>query len=206
MSRPRLLPLALAGMAMLLVVKLAALREPPGAPPAAPGLALVSSAAANTPPPRPAPPPAATAAATGPEAPSPEAAAERAILETLRARRTELDAREAQLAQREMLAAAAERRMAARLEELAALHARLEAEARTRDERAEQGWRQMVRLYEGMRPRDAAGIFDDLEMTVLVQVVDRMREAKAAPILAAMRQERARLLTTELARHRSGGT
>ena len=200
MSRPRLLPLALAGMAALLVVKLAALRGPAGDPP----LAMVSSAAANTPPAPARPvPPSPTAA---PEAPSPEATAERAILETLRARRTEMDAREALLAQREMLAAAAERRLAARLEELSTLHARLEAESRTRDERAEQGWRQMVRLYEGMRPRDAAGIFDELEMTVLVQVVDRMREAKAAPILAAMRQERARLLTTELARHRSGGT
>ena len=38
---------------------------------------------------------------------------------------------------------------------------------------------------------------------MLVQVVDRMREAKAAPVLGAMRPERARLLTTELARHRA---
>jgi flagellar motility protein MotE (MotC chaperone) len=205
MSRPRLLPLALAGMAALLVVKLAALRGPVGGPPGGPTLAMVSSAAANTPP-APARPPPPSPPTAAPEAPSPEAAAERAILETLRARRSEMDAREALLAQREMLAAAAERRLSARLEELSALHARLEAESRTRDERAEQGWRQMVRLYEGMRPRDAAGIFDELEMTVLVQVVDRMREAKAAPILAAMRQERARLLTTELARHRAGGT
>jgi hypothetical protein len=30
-----------------------------------------------------------------------------------------------------------------------------------------------------------------------------MREAKAAPVLGAMRPERARLLTTELARHRA---
>ena len=33
--------------------------------------------------------------------------------------------------------------------------------------------------------------------------MDRMREAKAAPVLGAMKPERARLLTTELARHRS---
>lgn len=214
MTRPRLLPLALASMAALLVFKLNNLRDaspsvPQGAVSAAPSptmpgasLSLISSAAASAPAPRPAsaPPPAAA-----PEPSSPEALAERAILETLRARRAELESREAHLAGREMLAAAMERRVTARLEELAALQARLEAESRNRDERAEQGWRQMVRLYEGMRPRDAAGIFDELEMAVLVQVVDRMREAKAAPILAAMRQDRARTLTTELARHRSGG-
>jgi len=125
------------------------------------------------------------------------------VLEALRARRAEIEAREAAIAQREMLIAAAERRLADRLGELDALRQRLEAEGRQRDERTEQGWRQMVRLYEGMRPRDAAAIFDELEMAVLIQVVDRMREAKAAPVLAAMRPERARIVTTELARHRS---
>lgn len=189
MPRPRLLPFALLGMLILLGVKLDALRGGD----AAPGL-LVSQAVASAP-----PPPAAR-----PEAPpTPDATAERAILEALRARRSEIEAREAALAQREMLIAAAERRLAGRLDELGALQQRLEAEARTRDERTEQGWRQMVRLYEGMRPREAAGIFDDLDMPVLIQVVDRMREAKAAPVLAAMRPERARLVTTELARHRS---
>ena len=62
----------------------------------------------------------------------------------------------------------------------------------------------MVKLYEGLRPRDAAAIFDELDLAVLVPLVDRLREAKAAPILGAMRPERARALTAELARHRNG--
>jgi len=209
MPRPRLLPLALIGMLALLGVKLESLW--PEAP--ASGL-LVSQAVAQAPPtaaPAPAattPAPAATttAPAATTAAPTPPAAdqlAERAVLEALRARRADIEAREAALAQREILIAAAERRLADRLDELGALRQRLEAESRQRDERTEQGWRQMVRLYEGMRPRDAAGIFDELDMQVLIQVVDRMREARAAPVLAAMRPERARLVTTELARHRS---
>jgi len=200
MPRPRLLPLALLGMFALLGVKLESLRH--DAP--APGL-LVSQAVAQAPAPA---APAAPVAAVSPPAtpPAPPAAdqlAERAVLEALRARRAEIEARDGALAQREMLIAAAERRLADRLDELGALRQRLEAESRQRDERTEQGWRQMVRLYEGMRPRDAAGIFDELDMQVLIQVVDRMREARAAPVLAAMRPERARLVTTELARHRS---
>lgn len=195
MPRPRLLPLALLGMLALLGVKLESLW--PDAP--GPGL-LVSQAVAQAP----APFPAAPVAAVAPPAPPPaDQVAERAVLEALRARRTDIEAREAALAQREMLIAAAERRLADRLDELGALRQRLEVESRQRDERTEQGWRQMVRLYEGMRPRDAAGIFDELDMLVLIQVVDRMREARAAPVLAAMRPERARLVTTELARHRS---
>ena len=207
--RPRLLPLALLGRVALAGVKLEALLRGGAAPGiVAPAVAQAPPAAA---PPAAAPPaapaaPAAAAPAATPVAPPPAApdqVAERAVLEALRARRAEIEAREEALAQREMLMAAAERRLADRLEELNGLRQRLEAEGRQRDERTEQGWRQMVRLYEGMRPRDAAGIFDELEMTVLIQVMDRMREAKAAPVLAAMRPERARQLTTELARHRS---
>lgn len=61
----------------------------------------------------------------------------------------------------------------------------------------------MVKLYEGMRPRDAAMIFDDLDLPVLVQILDRMGERKAAPVLGAMKPERARTITAELARHRA---
>lgn len=195
--RPRLLPLSLLAMLTLLGVKLEALHHGT----AAPGL-LVSTAAASAPAPAALPPPPVAASAS--EAPpGADVMAERAVLEALRARRAEIEAREAALTQREIFIAAAERRLAGRIEELGSLQQRLEAEARARDERTEQGWRQMVRLYEGMRPRDAAGIFDELDMAVLLQVMHRMREAKAAPVVAAMRPDRARLLTTELARHRS---
>lgn len=199
MPRPRLLPFTLFAMLALLGVKLEGLRHGVASA-AAQGSPAAASASAPAPQPAPAAP---RQAAENPAPPAPDVAAERAVLEALRARRVELEAREAALAQREILIAAIERRLTGRLEELSALQQRLEGEARSRDERTEQGWRQLVRLYEGMRPRDAAGIFDELEMTVLIQVVDRMREAKAAPVLAAMRPERARLVTTELARHRS---
>jgi flagellar motility protein MotE (MotC chaperone) len=134
---------------------------------------------------------------------SPEQAAERALLENLRARRTEIEAREQAVATREMVLAATEKRLAERIEELAALQQRLESTERALSEREEAGWRQMVKLYEGMKPRDAAAIFEDLEMPVLLRIVERMGERKAAPVIAAMRPERARLLTTELARHRA---
>ncbi|SDB54424.1 MotE family protein [Belnapia rosea] len=190
--RPRLLPAALAAACFLLVAKLAALL--PGPQPLGLATALASS---------PTPPPAAAAPAPAPEEPTAEQRAERALLEGLRARRAELDSRDQALAAREMVVAAAERRLGQRIEELGALQQRLQSAEQARTEREEAGWRQMVKLYEGMRPRDAAAIFDDLEMPVLVQLVDRMREAKAAPVLGAMKPDRARLLTAELARHRA---
>ncbi len=193
--RLRLLPWALAAMAMLAAVKLE--RVMTGT---APGLPTAQASG----PPSPSPAPAAAPAPPQPSPqPTPEERAERALLENLRARRLELERQAEEQAQRALLLDAAERRLADRLNELRTLQARLEGEVRTRDEREEVGIRQLVRVYEVMRPRDAAAILDDLEMPILLQVLDRMREAKAAPVLAAMRPERARAATAELSRLRS---
>jgi len=136
----------------------------------------------------------------------PEAtAAERSVLEELRARRAALDAREQALAVRESVLAATEQRLARRIEELAALQQRLEALDKASREREDSGWRGLVRIYENMRPRDAARIFNELEMVTLVEVVDRMKERTAAPILAGMDPEKAKALTAELARRRATG-
>ncbi|MCS6921175.1 MAG: hypothetical protein NZM07_04525 [Elioraea sp.] len=132
---------------------------------------------------------------------------ELAVLEDLRRRRLALEERERALAEREALVIAAERRLAARIEEIAALQRSLEAQDRAAREREEAGWRGLVRIYEQMRPRDAARIFNELEMGVLIEVVSRMRERLAAPILAGMEPEKAKALTAELAlrRTRLGG-
>lgn len=183
--RPRLLPLAIIAMAGLLLARGATLQEGLGRPAAAQA-------------------PAASAPAPQPDAaPDEVQAAERALLLTLRERRLALDAREADLSGREVLLLAAERRIAARIEELAALQRQLEEETAAQDARAEERLRQLVRLYEAMRPRDASVIFNDLDMEVLLPVLVRMREARAAPILAAMQPDRARQATTELARLRA---
>ncbi len=204
MPRPRLLPMALISMALLLPAKLVSLLR--GVPSAGvPRVELVTEARASAPapPPRPAAAPTPPPAPAAPPEPTPDQLAERAVLESLRGRRAEMEQREQALQQREMLLAATERRLTQRLEEMAALQRRLEAARTQGGEREEAGWRQLVKTYETMRPREAAAIFDDLEMAVLVQVVDRMREAKVAPILGAMKPERARQLTTELAHHRA---
>lgn len=126
-----------------------------------------------------------------------------AVLEDLRRRRLALEDRERALAERETLVIAAERRLAARIEELAALQRALEAQDRAAREREEAGWRGLVRIYEQMRPRDAARIFNELEMPVLIEVVSRMRERIAAPILAGMDPDKAKALTAELAHRRT---
>jgi flagellar motility protein MotE (MotC chaperone) len=197
-AKPRLLPLILGTCLCLTMAKTHALWRV-----AWPGGGLVAAAVASpAPSPVTAPPPT-VAPPTQPPELDPVDAAERAILGSLRGRRAEIEAREQALTARESMLAAAERRLTTRLEEMAALQARLEVLGRGRDEREEAGWRGLVKTYEAMRPRDAAAVFDGLEMPVLVQIVDRMREAKVAPVIGAMRPDRARNLTAELAKHRA---
>lgn len=166
-------------------------RSPPPGAATAPALPAVAQPEVITP-----PPPAAPAA-------PPVSAAERGILLDLRKRRSELEEREAALASREGILAATEKRLSDRAAELADLQRRLEALDGARKERDEENWRGLVKVYETMRPRDAAAIFNDLDRPVLLAVLDRMKEAKAAPILAAMQPERARQITAELAQRRT---
>ncbi|MCB2053997.1 MAG: hypothetical protein KDE35_07125 [Geminicoccaceae bacterium] len=80
-------------------------------------------------------------------------------------------------------------------DEVAALVETIDEEDRRRIE-------QLVDVYEKMKAKQAAAIFDRLEPDVLLEVARRMREAKLAAVLARMDPPRARFLTTELARGR----
>ncbi len=208
---PRLLPVTMLALAALLALKTAGLLRAvapaaaadmaqPMPPPPHPAAAM--PAAPTEPPPASGPLLPAQAPAPGAPAEAPVSAAERSLLQDLRQRRGELDARDAALAAREAVGRAAERRLAARLDELTALQAQLQALEAARRGREEAGWIGLVRTYEAMKPKDAAAILNDLDLPVLLPVVDRMKVAKAAAVLAAMQPDRARLLTAELSRLR----
>jgi|GEM_PF-929474 len=128
---------------------------------------------------------------------------ERAVLLELRERRQQLESREQTVASRESVLAAAEQKLSARVAELQGLQKRLESLENARQLRDDASWQGLVRLYETMKPRDAATIFNDLQMPVLLQVLDRMKDSKAALILSAMNPDKARDVTTELAKLRT---
>ena len=133
----------------------------------------------------------------------PVSEAERTVLQELRARRATLDGRVQSIEAREAILAAAERKLNERVEQLTALQSRLEQLEGGRRERDEANWRGLVKTYESMRPKDAAAILNDMESPILIQVLDRMKEAKAAQVLAAMLPDRARAATTQLAQWRT---
>ena len=60
----------------------------------------------------------------------------------------------------------------------------------------------LVTIYETMKPKDAAKIFNELEMPVLLKVVSNMKEVKVAPVIASMDPAKARELSIELSRQK----
>lgn len=188
----RLLPLTTAALACVLAVKSTQIVRAVANTATAQTAAVTQTKAELPPSPAAAPKPAA-------EPSPPVTDGERTVLLELRQRRQELDARETALVAREFVLAAAEQKITARVAELQALQKKLEVLDAARQQREDAGWQGLVKVYETMKPRDAAAIFNDLDMAVLLQVVDRMKEAKAAPVLAAMQPDKARELTTKLA-------
>ncbi len=138
-----------------------------------------------------------------PEGPPPMSESERKVLLDLRARRQELEDRESTLSSRESVLGAAEQKLSSRVDELKGLQQKLESLDAGRRQQEDHAWQGLVKVYETMKPRDAAAIFNDLGMPVLLAVIDRMKEAKAAAIMAAMAPDKARDVTTQLAASRT---
>jgi flagellar motility protein MotE (MotC chaperone) len=134
-----------------------------------------------------------------PTEPGQPSGAERAILERLQERRQELDTRARELDIRESLIKAAEKRMEGQLAELKATEARITVATEQKDEAQAARFKGLVTMYENMKPRDAAKIFDRLDTAVLLEVVSKIEPRKMADILALMSPEAAQHLTVELA-------
>ena len=129
---------------------------------------------------------------------------ERAVLDRLQDRRQELENRNRELDMRESLIKAAEKRLEAKVKELKDLEGRVNTAMGARDKTEAQRFKSIVTMYENMKAKDAARIFDRLELKILVDVSTQINPRKMSEILAQMTAESAERLTVELA-NRAGG-
>jgi len=121
------------------------------------------------------------------------------LFEDLAKRRKDIEAKEKELAMREALLKTATSELEQKYDELTALKTDIEALLVKQTEQEDKRIASLVKIYEGMKAKDAARIFDTLDMDVLLQVVTKMSERKTAPIIAAMNPDRARNITIMLA-------
>lgn len=140
----------------------------------------------------------------GPGVPAtPESSAQRSILERLGERREALDRRDREIDSRERLIETAERKLEGRINELRSLEQNGPA-ARQRGEE-EAALKSVVTMYEAMKPKDAARVFDRLPLDVLVPLAGKMSPRKMAEVLSVMQPESAERLTVALAQRGRAG-
>lgn len=203
-AKVRLLPALITTMGVILSLKAVAAAEEAAqsaageTPQASPQRPAASAPAEPT---GSAAPPAASAAAAS-TCPPPSFAdqaglsqSEVRVLQSLGERRRILDQREAALADQTALLEAAEKRVDERLAELKRLEANVQTLLGQLDEAQEERVRSLVDVYQRMRAKDAAAVFNGLEEDVLIAVASRMRQQNLAEILGQMAPDRARRLT-----------
>lgn len=122
------------------------------------------------------------------------------LLESLALRRKQLNDREAQLKMKENLLFAAQRQIDERIEKLKELEAKIQVDLKKQDVLRKNQYQRLVKMYSSMKPKDAARIFDGLEMGILVDLLRAMKASSGSQIVAKMNAEKARAVTLMLAK------
>lgn len=173
--------------------------KPASGKPGAPAAAASATTGSGAPPAKPAAPVCAPSAAQlAKEAGlSP---AELTVIQSLSARRGQLDAREQALDAQLQLLAAAEVKVDAKLKALEAAKAQVQALLGQADQQSQAEVDRLVVVYEKMKPRDAGAVMAQLDDRVRVPVAAKMKPAILAAVLPNMGTLEAKKLTENLAR------
>lgn len=128
---------------------------------------------------------------------------ELAILERLSQRREALNGREKELEMREALLKAAEKRLQKRVDELRSLEESIKMATRSRRAEHEEDLGKLVAMYQAMKPKQAAKIFEVMDQDVLLDIIKIMNARKVAAIIGEMSSKTAGALSIAIARGQS---
>ena len=124
------------------------------------------------------------------------------LLQELSKRRKELDGRERAIVQREGLLMAAESRLEIKINELEGIKTDIETLITRYNAQEDEKFKGLVAIYEKMKAKDSARIFDELDIEILLEIFERMKASKSASILAQMKPARANEITSRIADRR----
>ncbi|PWC37813.1 flagellar motor switch protein [Azospirillum sp. TSO35-2] len=230
---PRILPITLVALLMVLPLKLGALMDgfpviaqqfdrefgaherpwatdlkatdPKATDPKAPDPKATESKNTD---PKPAAQPVAAAVAAAPEAPAtvalaPPNCADPLLREAIGEQKADTASRQGRLREAEAVLTATEARVGTQIQRLNTVKREVETLMTQRSNLQQEDLRRMVAIYEAMKPRDAARILNDLETDIVVDVLDRITERRTAPILAEMADAKAREVTRLILQRRA---
>jgi flagellar motility protein MotE (MotC chaperone) len=125
------------------------------------------------------------------------------LLQRLAERREILEAQEKEMLMREGLLQAAEARIDRKIAEMQNFQDTIEKLVKTYDADQVAKIQGLVKIYENMKPKNAARIFEELDMATLLMVTESMGARRLAPIMAKMDPVRATEITVELSKLRN---
>jgi flagellar motility protein MotE (MotC chaperone) len=121
------------------------------------------------------------------------------LLQQLAKRRAELDQREKDLADRAAMLEAVQQQITTKVGEQQKLKSDIEKLTGGGQDAGSMKYRRLVKIYESMKPDEAARILEKMDGQVLLEVVTRMGERRLAPILAQMDPLKAQAITVAMA-------
>lgn len=124
------------------------------------------------------------------------------VLQKLSERRKKLDEMERAMQMREDLLTASEARIVKRVDELKTLEDKIGGATKAKEEAKAKELVDLVKMYESMKAKDAARVFDKLDITLAADLGRQMNPKKLGDIVAKMSADQAEKLTVELANRR----
>ena len=123
----------------------------------------------------------------------------RAMLTAFEARETRLDEREAALRDRMQALKVADEEISAKLAALEAAETSLRETIAIADSAAESDLDRLTKVYESMKPKQAAALFEEMDANFAAGFLGRMRPEAAAEIMAGLSPEAAHAFSVVLA-------
>ena len=121
------------------------------------------------------------------------------MLQQLAKRRADLDRREYEIVTQKNILNATVNKIDTKIAEMKSLKTELSELLEQYKDKQDMNIASLVKIYSSMKSKEAAKIFEELDMPVLIQVIDQMKESKVALILAQMDPIKAKVLTVKLA-------
>ena len=118
-----------------------------------------------------------------------------AVLTALDSRRAELEKRSKRLDQKEEELKLRDQESAVRLTQLRDLTNRLKLDRESNETDKRQKMEQLANVYSSMNHPEAAGLMEQLDVTIALELLSKLPEKRIAQIIGLMRQEKALLLT-----------
>ena len=120
------------------------------------------------------------------------------ILQELAERREALDARAKEIDKRAIQLKVAETEIDKKLQQLKEYEQRLEKLINQYSQKELENINGLVKLYTSMKPKDAARIFNTMDLEITVAILKGMKPSNSSSILSQMDSERAQAITAEL--------